>query len=324
MTERPNVAAGDRTGAGGARRTRAGALAVAAVLATATTAACTQPPVPGAACTPGWTTTTLAKGLPTLENVLPEPDGSLLLSVPGANALQRRSTDGRITTVATGLPGAGGLAREGRWVHITTGNTSTAMLTGSTDGTIVKVDPATGERQSWARRLVAPNGLAILADGSAVTTVPLTLGGPRTALTRVSPTAPDRPQRQWSDLTGTNGVALDPSGQWLYVSRSLAPKAEVWRVSVSDPARKERVAQVGEALTEFLDDLTVAADGTVFVAADLSGKIHRVDPATGAHCEVATGLTGVAAVKWVAGPGPAGHLVAVSRNGVIYQLTPRA
>jgi hypothetical protein len=278
---------------------------------------------PSAAGTPcPWTVRTVARGLPTLENLLVEPDGSLLLSVPGDGALERLAPDGTRTTVAGDLPGTGGLARRDGWVHVTTGNDPTSLALGTATGTIVRVDPTSGRRETWARGLVAPNGLALLPDGSAVTTRPLSALGVGSAVTRVPADRPAALERYWSDLTGTNGAAVDPSGEWLYVSRMLAPRAEVWRMRTSAPAQRERVADLGEALTEQLDDLTVAGDGRVYQAAFGSGRIHRVDPATGAVCTVASGLAKVVAVEWSPGPGPAGTLHAVTQAGVVYRLDP--
>lgn len=302
------------------RAVRRAAGVVGATLAAAglVTAGCTTPPADGTTC--AWTVRTVARDLPTLENLLVEPDGSLLLSVPGNESLERLAPDGTRTTVARDLPGAGGLARRNGWVYVTTGNDPVSLTLGTATGTIVRIAPESGRRETWARDLVAPNGLALLPDGSAVTTRPLSLLGVPSAITRVPADRPAALERHWSDLTGTNGAAVDPSGEWLYVSRMLAPRAEVWRLRTTNPAQRERVADLGDALSEQLDDLTVADDGRVYQAAFGSGRVYRIDPATGAVCTVASGLDSVVAVEWSPGPGAAGTLYAATQKGVVHRL----
>lgn len=302
------------------------ALALAATAACATAAGAT--PTPGAdtngaeECGP-WQVRSIATNLGVVENLLDDGRGGMLLSLLEAGELRRLTPDGEISTVAEGLTAPGGLARRGRWAYVTTGLTVESTLQGIPDGAIERVDLRTGRRQTWATGLVGPNGLALLRDGSAVTTRPLSNAGVLSEVTRVPAHDPSHLERFWSDLTSTNGAAVDRLGRWLYVSRSLSPRAEVWRIRTSAPQRRELVADLGVGTTELLDDLTVTPDGTVFVAAWGSGKIYRIDPATGATCEIASNLPQVTAVEPGGGHGfPRSHLYVSSFTGTVYELSP--
>lgn len=261
---------------------------------------------------PPWRVRALATGLGNLENSLPDGAGVLVTDLRGGRVL-RVTADGAHTVVATGLPAAGGLARHGEHVYVTTGNAAPSALRGRADGTINRLDPRTGENEVWARGLVMPNGLALLPDGSAVTTRVLGgVGGVRSRVTRVTGAA--APDLTWCDLTGTNGAAV--SGDVLYVTRSLWKRAEIWRVPVDDPASRTLVADLGPALAYFLDDLTVTPDG-LYVAAPLAGAVLHVDPATGTGTVLAAGLHRVTSVAAIA----PGTLWVTSLEGTLYELT---
>jgi streptogramin lyase len=97
----------------------------------------------------------------------------------------------------------------------------------------------------------------------------------------------------------------------------------VWRLPVTDPRRAERVADLGVGPTTGLDDLAVAADGTLFVAANLSGEVLRVDPASGHRCVVADGICQPAAVAVEAGPdGSPEVLWVTSLTGRLHRIEP--
>ncbi len=276
----------------------------------------TSAPTAPAACAP-WTVRTVLTGQGQLENLLPDGHGGMVLSVLDGNRLERVTPSGQVTTIATGLTAPGGLARRGDQVYVVTGDSSSAALLGTTDGTVARVNLTTGAHTIWASKLIAPNGLALLPDGSAVATRPLVLFGTKSAVTRT--TGGDHPNLFWSSLTGTNGATLDSKGTWLYVSRSLA--GEIWRIRVADPTQQEKVASVGAAT--FPDDLTVGPDGLIYVAGYLAGTVIRVDPATGATCTVATGLSFPTSVRAGDGTGfPTSHLYVTAHSGNLYELTP--
>ena len=264
-----------------------------------------------------WAVEPVGTGLGALENLLVEDDGGVLLSVADAGEVRRLGPDGEVTTVIGDVPSSGGLATDGTWVYVTTGLTIDAATQGVAGGTIVRFDPQSGDRETWATGLVAPNGLAVLDDGSAVTTRTLSGAGVASEVTRVPGDAPDQLEPLWADLTGTNGAAVDGSGKWLYLSRVAADTAEIVRVSTDDPTDHDVVAALDAGTADILDDLTVTPDDVVYVAGFVSGSVYRVDPATGKTCAIATGLPQVTAVDQ-RGDG----LVAISMDGTVYELTP--
>ena len=267
----------------------------------------------------GWEVEVLAEGLGAVENALVLDDGTVLLTLAERGQVARLDGDGAVTPVVDGLASPGGLASDGDAAYVTTGLTVDATIGGVASGTIERFDPATGARETWATGLVGPNGLAILPDGSAVTTRTGSGGATAAAVTRVPAGDPAAADLLWSSLTSTNGVAVAPGGDAVYVTRSLAERAEVRRVPLDEPDATEVVADLGPGADVFLDDLAVSGDGTIFAAAFAEGAVHRIDPATGEACAVATDLAGATAVE-VAGGGD--HLIATSRAGTVSALRP--
>jgi hypothetical protein len=91
--------------------------------------------------------------------VLPAPDNGVLVADFTADALIAIGAGEKPprATVATGLGGVVGLAR---------GAGNTVYVTGHSDGTVSRVDLVSGARTVVARGLSAPEGLAVLPDGT--------------------------------------------------------------------------------------------------------------------------------------------------------------
>ena len=143
----------------------------------------------------------------------------------------------------------------------------------------------TGKHTTWASGLTMPNGLALLQDGDAVVSRDVGTG---TGLTRVPVHNRRHPQFKWARIDDTNGLAVDPSGHWLYTDRTGSPDGEVDRISISNPRRVQVVGRLGAGAA--LDDMTVDPTGNLYVAGFLSGKIYRLNPRTHASCAIASGL----------------------------------
>jgi sugar lactone lactonase YvrE len=269
----------------------------------------------------GWQVETLAEGLGAVENALVLDDGTVLLSLAERGQVARLGDDGSVTPVVEGLTAPGGLASDGESAYVTTGLTVDATIGGVASGTIVRFDPATGEHETWATGLVSPNGLAILPDGDAVTTRTASGGATPAEVTRVSGDDPTEVDLLWSDVTGTNGAVAAPDGTAVYVTRSLADRAEAWRLPLDDPAAGEAVADLGAGPEVFLDDLAASDDGTLYAAAWAEGAAYRIDPDTGDACALADGLPGTTAVE-VAADGRS--LIATSQRGTVSALRPPA
>jgi sugar lactone lactonase YvrE len=272
----------------------------------------------------GWQAKTLAEGLGSLENIEPDGSGGLLISATTQGAIVRLTPDGKTSVLIPGVTAPGGLrVRDGR-LFFNTGDSFQAGVTGSTDGTIDTFDFASGKRATYASGLTMPNGLAFLPNGDAVTSRDVN-GGP-TGITRVPASDPSKIQTRWAALADSNGMAVDPSGKWLYVVETFTAQARVYRVLIADPTQIEVVAElagVGSPAPKGLDDMTIDSAGVLYITANGSGEVLRLDPATGAACAIAGGFQNTSAVKFGAGPGwPSDHLYVTGFDGLVRELTP--
>jgi putative cell wall-binding protein/sugar lactone lactonase YvrE/predicted esterase len=307
-------------------RTRAVPVALVLVLAAplalggGSTAAGQQPDP----CTP-WTTRVVASGLGSLENLEPDGAGGMLLSASDRDAVERLLPDGTVETVAADVDRPGGMRVRDGVLFVNTGDGAASGLAGTADGTIQRIDLATGDRTTYAEGLVMPNGLVFDGDGNAYTSRDL---GADAMVTKVPATDPSAPDTAWADLADTNGLAVDPTGEWLYASTTFNAPAVVYRIALDDPTVIEEIAQlagVGSPVPKGLDDLTIDGAGVLYLTANGSGEVLSLDPATGRACVVATGLQNPSAVKFGAGPGwdPA-HLYVSAFDGRVVELLPPA
>jgi sugar lactone lactonase YvrE len=260
-----------------------------------------------------WHVRTLLSGQGWLENLAFDGRGSITISALDQGRLLRFSHPGRLTTLLAPVVGPGGQVRRGRLLYFNTGNIATDQPT----GTIDRLNLRTGRRSTWARGLTAPNGLVLLPNGDAVVS---RSAGTGTGLTRIPARDPGSPQFQWARLDDTNGLAVDPSGRWLYVDRTFSPRGEVDRVSISNPSRVQVVGELGAGV--FPDDMTIDKRGILYIAGFVSGKIHRLDPRTSSSCVIASGLTQPTSVRF-GGPGwPARRLYVTDASGHLSELVP--
>lgn len=269
---------------------------------------------------PQWDVTTVAAGYGMLENLAFDGHGAMLLSetsfvAPGA--VRTLDASGGRGTLVDGVSSPGGLAVVGDDVYVATGNSAISGLFGTADGTVDVVNLRTRERRTVAGGLVMPNGLARLGDGDLLTTRNVGAAG----LTRI-PAGSDRPESVRTDLGTVDGVATD--GTDVFLTTSFDPVSELKILSAHDlrgPVRTIPLPGIG--LLNVADDLTVGPDGAVYVAYNAGGTVLRVDPVSGATCEVASGLLATSAVKFGDGPGwDAQSLYATGFDGTVRKLTP--
>jgi SMP-30/Gluconolactonase/LRE-like region len=267
---------------------------------------------PDDACAP-WRVRTLLSGQGWLENLEFDGRGSISISALAQGRLLGFSRQGELSTLLDSVFAPGGQRRRGRWLYFNTGDTVPVTST----GTIDRLDLRTRERSTWARGLTMPNGLVFLPNGDAVVSRDLGTG---TGLTRIPAHDPGHPQFEWAQLDDTNGLAVDPSGRWLYTDRTFSNDGEVDRVLISNPSRVEVVGRLGAGV--FPDDLTVDRRGILYVAGFASGKIYRLNPRTHASCAIATGLTQPTSPRF-GGPGwNARRLYVTDAAGHLSELTP--
>jgi hypothetical protein len=170
-----------------------------------------------------------------------------------------------------------------------------------------------------AKGLPMANGLVFLPNGDAL--ISRDLGG-APGITRVPHGDPAHPV-PWAQTDDSNGMAVDPSGKWLYANQTFKPDSPVLRIRVSDPSQIEVLARVGEA--KGLDDMTIDRAGILYLAANATGEIIRLDPKTGSSCTIAGGFRNTSAVKFGCGPGwPSDHLFVVGFDGVVREISPPA
>jgi SMP-30/gluconolaconase/LRE-like protein len=258
------------------------------VLVTLLVAVTAAAPASASACT-HWRVRTLLHDQGWLENLGFDGRGGLTISALLQGRLLRLSPSGRLKTLVPSVNAPGGQARSGRWLYFNTGD-STPLLP---NGTIDRLDLRTGKRRTWARGLTMPNGLMLLPNGDAVVSRDLGTG---TGLTRVRARDPRHPQFNWAKLDDTNGLAVDPSGRWLYVDRTLSPDGEVDRIRIAHPRTIQRVGRLGAGVAP--DDMTIDRKGILYIAGFQAGSIYRLDPKTHRSCAIATGLTQPTSVRF--------------------------
>ena len=271
----------------------------------------------------GWTMKTIFSGLGVVEYALPDGSGGLLISSSSRNDIERLQRDGSSTVYLPGVKAPGAMVRRGGQLYVTTGDAAQSGATNTADGTILRVDLATKQVATYAAGLVMPNGMTFSAAGDAYVTRDI---GTASQVVRVPQSDPAHPQTMWANQGDTNGVRVDPTQTWLYVSTTFNQPAGVYRIRLSDPSQIQLVASLagtGNPLPKGLDDMTADAAGNLFITANGSGEVLRLDPLTRASCVLASGLQNPSAVEFGAGPGwPADHLFVSGFDGTIRELTP--
>jgi sugar lactone lactonase YvrE len=297
-------------------RSLAAAFVLIAVIAAVPSAHAADP-----ACT-GWTQRTVASGLGSLENIEFDGTGGLLLSASGPQAILRMAPDGTTTTLVPDVNAPGGQRVVGRTLFFNTGDAAQSGLMSTADGTLERFDLDTGVRSTVASGLTMPNGLAILPNGDFVVSRDI---GSGTGITRIPHDDPGHPQTNWTDLDDQNGMAVDPTGTWLYAVQTFTRDSAVYRIRIADTSDRSIVASLSDPGPKGLDDMTIDAGGILYIAANPTGEAIRLDPATGEHCVIASGMQNTSALKFGRGPGwRADSLYVVGFDGVVRELSPPA
>lgn len=279
-------------------------------------------PTAGAAPDPctAWTVSVVASGLGSLENLEPDGKDGLFVSASDRKAVLRVTRSGAPTVAVPDVTSPGGLRLRGGALYFNTGDGAVSGVQGTADGTIDRLDLRTGRRTTWARGLTMPNGLVFLPDGSALTSRDISVLSP-TGITRVHRGVV---QPGWSDQRDSNGMAVDPTGRWLYSDETFTLASNVYRTEIAHPSRREVVASLyTPGVPKGLDDLTIASSGALYVTANSAGEVIRLDPRTKASCVIASGLTTTSAVKQGRGKAfPPSRLYVTGFDGRLLELTP--
>lgn len=289
------------------------ALAVAA-LAAAVPASATPPDF----CTP-WQQKTLKSGLGTLENLEFDGKGGMLLSSTANNAIERLAPNGNVTTLIPNVSAPGGQRVIGRTLYFNTGDAAQSGLANTPDGTLQRFNLDTRARGTVATGLTMPNGLATLPNGDFVVSRDIGTG---TGITRIPRNDPAHPQTSWAKLDDQNGLAVDPTGTWLYADQTFTLDSAVYRIRISNPSDMNAVATLYDSgIPKGLDDMAIDSRGILYIAANAAGQVIRLDPATGKHCTIVSGLQNPSSLKFGRGPGwDPTHLYATGFDGSVREL----
>ncbi|WP_232680290.1 SMP-30/gluconolactonase/LRE family protein [Nocardioides sp. R-C-SC26] len=278
------------------------AATTALVAGPAPTGASAAPPAPCAT----WRASGVADGLGTLENLSFDGRGGLLLSAGqaggGAGDILRLTPSGRTEVIVPDVAAPGGHVVVGRRLFFTTGNGFADGLLGDLGyrrGTLSVVDLDTRKVRVLARKLAMPNGLVRLPDGSFLASRDLGLPGRTTRLYRDG-----RRDTFAPSVTSTNGMAVDAERRLVYLVSTFNPTSTISVVDLRRPDRTPRVITLdGFGPANAADEITLGADGQLYVTLNVAGKVVRVDPASGRQCTIASGIPFASSLRFGAGRG---------------------
>jgi hypothetical protein len=304
------------------RRLAAWAVVSTAALAMSSLAIVATSSSADAASCPSWQKSTVAKGYSVLENLAFDGQGTMLLSESNAGGapggLRSLTAAGVKGTVVADVASPGGIVVDGRTAYFNSGDGLASGLFNTADGKINKVDLDTGATSTVAAGLVMPNGLTRLPGGDFVVSRDLGQG----SMTRVNAAGVGTPFAPAA--TSTNGMAVDVARHQFYVDSTFDLQTVINVINLGDPSAKPRkIAIPGIGPLNSADDLTLGADGNIYLALNLAGSVIRVNPDTGAQCTIASGVPLVSSVRFGAGPGwDPSPLYATSFTGTITRLKP--
>jgi sugar lactone lactonase YvrE len=273
-------------------------------------------------CAP-WGDRVVAEGLGSLENVEVDGHGGLLVSASDQDGIVRIARDGRSRVLVPNVVSPGGLRVRAGVLWFNTHDTLQSGFMDRPDGTLERFDLRTRKRSVFARNIIMPNGLVFLPNGNALTS--RDIGGPPAiyVVPRRNPAA----HRAWAQTDDSNGMAVDPTGRYLYAVQTFKADSPLLRIPIANPAKIEVLARLGSA--KGLDDMTIDRDGILYIAANGTAEIIRFNPRNKRSCTIAGGVDAgwrnTSAVKFGCGPGwRSDHLFAVGFDGVVHELTPPA
>ena len=173
--------------------------------------------------------------------------------------------------IARDIESPGGLALDERGQLIVGfGDSVPGGLIGNIVGRagLLVIDLDTGDRQTWVSGLGMANGIARAADGTVYASNDV-----GTHIERIEPGGDV--QRRWAKLWSANGLAIDPTGRYLYAAQTFTRSA-IRRIELANPANITTHASpdlAGAAAT--LDGMTIDRSGRLYVAANGAGQIWR-------------------------------------------------
>ncbi|UFS93661.1 SMP-30/gluconolactonase/LRE family protein [Nocardia huaxiensis] len=218
-------------------------------------------------------------GLSWSENLAFDDSGALWVSKTGEERVVRYDASGRITGGFSIAAPAGLIRGQDGSMYV---NAAWAPSGPASLGHVFRFDPHSEQLvpQFVADATWGANGLTVDNDGNLYATDAFGVG-----IVKIRPDGSR--DEQWmtavADLFSPNGITA--VGDWLYVTVTLDMSSPIYRIRRDRPHVREVVARLEtKPLPRLLDDLTVAPDGTIYVASTTSplmGELLRVDPETG-------------------------------------------
>ena len=260
-------------------------------------------------------------GQGSLEAAIVDEQGRLFYSATTQKAIMRLDhPDAEPKVLAAGIESPGGLAFDEDGMLLVGGPNSVANgAVGNVLGLsqLLRIHPESGARTVVATGLSMGNGLVRGPDGSVYASDDIGVNIDRIRLDA----AGSRVERGWAKLLSPNGLAIDPTGRWLYAAQTFVPAA-IARVDLTDPRRVEEYVRMPvEDIASGLDGMTIDGAGRLLVTANVPGEVWRVSTDRSV-CRLGGGVPNASAVA--VGRGPTGfsarNAYAVGFSGRIIEL----
>ena len=175
------------------------------------------------------------------------------------------------------------------------------------------MNPKTGAHSTYVRGLGMANGVARAPDGAIFASNDFGMKLDRVIDRTVT--------HGWAEVESSNGLAVDPTGRYLYVAQTFVGVPTIKRVEIANPKHVRTFAASPQDQNAFLDGMTRDRDGNLYVAANGAGQVWRVDT-RGRICVLARGLQNPSAVAFGRGERrfSGGNLYAVTFTGDVVEL----
>lgn len=248
-----------------------------------------------------------------LENLGFDGLGAMWVSNATASRVHKIAPDGTdLGSFALPAPGALTMGPDGRmYANFGDAIVGSALRTGQAG--VVRFDPAAADPtaivpEPFASGLDMANGGIFDGDGNYYTS--------NDAGDELAKIAPDGTvDREWVSLWGTNGLVV--AGGSMYAAITFDQRSPIERIPLHDPAAHHTLTQTTFGVASLqpavytdpdtsapligvkgLDDMTLGPDGALWVVANGTGELLRVDRTTGEACLVASGLQNPSSIRF--------------------------
>jgi sugar lactone lactonase YvrE len=246
-----------------------------------------------------------------LENLL-FADGSLWVSDSSGQRIVRLGPGGGKQDSLDGIPPGGLAVGPDGLIYAGWGNSLADSLLQRGLSKVVRFaasSPA-GTLETYASGFDMANGLTFAPNGDLFVSNDVGRGPIR--IPRTNPAA----WGSFGDVWGTNGLVVDPAAENLYAAITFDQRSPIERIPLADPASHQTAAVLTAGVLSLepavrtpahvfkpllgvkgLDDMTRTADGTLYVVANGTGELLKVNPLTGKACRVASGFRNPSSVR---------------------------